>query len=312
VCSTAGTEESVVLNRKVETGREAVAEDSGYGVAYFEWSAPDDWDPGDEDAYFTFSPALCPNPPCRCAPPGEGWKHTITLEALRAERGAMEPPEFKRAYGNVTSGVKDEKWTVVPQADWDAACDPTLTYPESMAFAVTLSTDRQWATISAAGRQPNGLYSIHQIERRQSTGWVVPRLKQLVEKWNPVAVVIYRSSPAESLAADAELEGIELTPITAVEQAAACGAFVDGIAGRPARDPDTGEMGRDPRVLRHRDQPELTAAIAGARTKRMGMSVTWDPLSASVDITPAIGCSNALWGFMTNQVQPREPLVAWG
>jgi hypothetical protein len=114
------------------------------------------------------------------------------------------------------------------------------------------------------------------------------------------------------LAAEAEEVGIELTPINAVEQAAACGAFVDGIAGRPAPDPDTGEMGRDPRVLRHRDQPELTAAIAGARVKRMGMSSTWDPLACSVDITPAIGYSNALWGFMTNQPKTREPLVAWG
>ena len=54
-CSTAGTEASVVFNRKVRTGREAVLSDSGSGLAYFEWSAPDDWTPDDEQGYFTFS-----------------------------------------------------------------------------------------------------------------------------------------------------------------------------------------------------------------------------------------------------------------
>src|SRR5690606_34926578 len=110
VCSTAGTDESLVLNRKVEAGRAAVEADSGHGVAYFEWSAPDDWDPDDEASYFTFSPALCPDPPCRCAPPGENWRHTITLEVLRSERASMEPDEFKRAYGNVKAGFKEKKW----------------------------------------------------------------------------------------------------------------------------------------------------------------------------------------------------------
>src|SRR5688572_27533433 len=74
VCSTAGTVNSTVLNRKVETGREAVAEDLGFGVAYFEWSAPESWDPLDEASYVTFMPALCPDPPC-CCDPARGWKH---------------------------------------------------------------------------------------------------------------------------------------------------------------------------------------------------------------------------------------------
>ena len=48
VCSTAGTQTSTVYNRKVASGRLAVKEDTGRGVAYFEWSAPEDWDPSDE------------------------------------------------------------------------------------------------------------------------------------------------------------------------------------------------------------------------------------------------------------------------
>jgi len=70
-----------------------------HGIAYFEYSAPEGWDPLDEDSYFGFMPALCPSPPCRCG--GGKWRHTITLDAIRSERVSMEAPEFARAYGNV-------------------------------------------------------------------------------------------------------------------------------------------------------------------------------------------------------------------
>jgi hypothetical protein len=41
------TAASTLYNRKVAQGRKAAALDSGYGVAYFECSAPEDWDPDD-------------------------------------------------------------------------------------------------------------------------------------------------------------------------------------------------------------------------------------------------------------------------
>jgi len=41
VCSTAGTAASVVLDRQMELGRAAAREDSGHGIAYFEYSAPE-------------------------------------------------------------------------------------------------------------------------------------------------------------------------------------------------------------------------------------------------------------------------------
>jgi hypothetical protein len=309
VCSTAGTSASIILNRKVETGREAAQLDTGHGVAYFEWSAPPEWDPEDEESYFSFSPALCPDPPCRCAPLGESWRHTITLEALRAERGSMELPEFKRAYGNVPSGVEDLRWQVIPQADWRAAESPDAPHPGPLAFAVTLSTDRRWATIAAAGPIPGGLILAVIVDRREGTGWVIERLKGLIERWRPVAVVIDKGSPASSLATEAEEAGIELTPIQTRDVAAAAGAFYDGIAGRPAEDPETGVMGRDPRVIRHRNQAELTDAVAGAVKRNLSATWAWDQLAAAVDITPVIGCSNALWAYMTRAPAP-QPFFA--
>jgi hypothetical protein len=283
-------------------------------VAYFEWSAPagSDWDPLDEDSYFTFMPALCPDPPCRCAEPGEGWRHTITsLDAIRAERSSMEATEFKRAYGNVKTGRADVQWQVISKDDWTTGRDPASTMQDPVAFAVVLSTDRQWATICAAGKREDGLFHVEVIDRRQGTGWVIGRLRELVEKWNPCAVIIDKGSPAASLAAEAEEAQIELTPIQTRDVAAACGAFVDGFAGRPAVDPATDQPGRDPRVLKHRDQAELNTAVAGAVTRPLSAARAWDQVAALVDITPVIGCSNALWGFMTNQPKVTEAWVMY-
>src|SRR6266702_3964125 len=118
VCSTAGTAASVVLERKVEQGRAAVQEDSGRGIAYIEFSAPDGWDPADEESYFGFMPALCPAPPCRCG--GGKWRHTVTMDAIRSERASMtEPGAFERAYGNIPdlSGAKSGRADLGKWAD---------------------------------------------------------------------------------------------------------------------------------------------------------------------------------------------------
>lgn len=122
ICSTAGDETSVVLDRYVDLGRKAVGRDAGNGIAYFEYSAPEGWDPEDEDSYFGFMPALCPDPPCRCGRGDGGWRHTVTLDAVRSERSSMEPAEFARAYGNLpdrASGV--DTWQVIPRDTWAAA-----------------------------------------------------------------------------------------------------------------------------------------------------------------------------------------------
>jgi hypothetical protein len=140
----------------------------------------------------------------------------------------------------------------------------------------------------------------------------VERLKDLVEKWKPCAVVIDAGGPAGSLVAEVEEAGIELTKPTARDVAAAAGAFYDGISGVPAVDPETGELGRDPRIIRHRGQEELTAAVAAALKRPLSAAWAWDQIAASGDITPVIGVSNALWGFATRVIEPEQPFFgAW-
>lgn len=123
--STAGWEDgSPYLQEKVALGRTAVAAGRRHRLAYFEWSAPEDADPGDEDVWLGCMPAVCPDPPCRCG--GRAWRHTITLEDVRAEyEKALESGklnDFRRAYLNqwVPRDV-DGDWMVISEDVWGGA-----------------------------------------------------------------------------------------------------------------------------------------------------------------------------------------------
>lgn len=102
VTSTAGTARSMYLKRKVDAGRAATEVDTGSGVAYFEWSIPDDADIDDPEVWWQFMPAL-------------GW--TIQPEAVAHARQSMSDSEFRRAFGNQWVSV-EQGW--FPPGTWGA------------------------------------------------------------------------------------------------------------------------------------------------------------------------------------------------
>lgn len=294
VCSTAGTDASLVLNRKVETGRASVQADVGEGVAYFEWSAPDGWDPDDEASYFGFMPALCPDPPCRCAGSGESWQHTITLAALRAERDAMTDGEFRRAYGNLKTSNDAGEWQVIGKAAWQANEDPTSQLVGRPAYGVYVPPDRSTTAIAAAGDRAQGgrLIEITSNDRvgvdyRPGTGWVVERLKEL-DKHTPSVMVIDDKALAEA----AEADGLVVHRATVADVVTGCQLLYDGVAGDHVETRDVYHLG----------QPELTDAVKGAVKRDVGGSWAWARRDLTVDVACAAAASLALAGHATPRI----------
>lgn len=266
VCSTAGTQASSVLNHKRQVGRAAVEDDSGSGVAYFEWSAPDDWDPSDESTYVEFMPALCPDPPCRCDPDAY-WHHTIgSIERIRSERLAMKSLEFVRAYGNRTTSAVD---SVIPLDRWAAACDADVSPSGMLRFAVDVSEDRQHAAICAAG---GGVIELVE-HRSDGTGWLAARCNELSRK-HGAAVAIDASGPAAVLAD--QLERVEL--ISASDALAACGRIYDAIIDGH---------------VKFRAHPDLDSAVNGLARRQNGDRWGWSRKASSVDIAPFMAATLA-------------------
>lgn len=273
VCSTAGTQASSVYNRKVKIGRKAVVEDRGSGVAYFECSAPDDWDPDDEESYFGFMPALCPDPPCRCS---SYWKHTITMDAIRAEREALEAGEFLRAYGNRPTVSTD---LVIPADAWALVCKDTAKPSGRLRFALDVSEDRSWAAIAVASSDR----VIEIVEHRPGTGWVVERCNELT-KAHGGAIALDKGGPAGVFADDIdkceELQGREVLQ--------ACGAFYDAVI--------------DAEVTIRTD-PALDEALAGAVKKETGDMWRWSRKASVTDVTPLMAATLA-FGAPERSIRP--------
>jgi len=311
VCSTAGTAASVVLDRQMELGRAAAREDSGHGIAYFEYSAPEGWDPLDEDSYFGFMPALCPSPPCRCG--GGKWRHTITLDAIRSERVSMEAPEFARAYGNVPdrSGMRAGAGFV---AAWAGLADPAsqISGPVALAFAVE-PDESPWPgtwSVAVAGRRADGLGHGELTEPpHEDTAGLADRLCELADAHDPCVLVMNPAGAAGAFAKELIGRGFAVTApgkdpppgkrrlqMTSMrEYAQGCGALAQDV-----------KNGR----WRHLGQGPLDAAAEGARTRSLADAWAWSWRGAAAPVSPLEAVTLARHGHATFGVQvPPEPDV---
>jgi phage terminase large subunit-like protein len=302
IFSTAGTLKSVYLREKVDAGRLTVEAGLSSPVAYFEWSAPTDADPGDPETWRSCMPAL-----------GE----TVREEAIRADyaswtaRGKL--PEFTRAYLNWWPNDMPEEWQVIPKAAWEVTRDPAsqVDLSRRVAFAADTNRDHTWASIAVAGRRADGDLHVEvttdehgQLDHRRGTAWVVPRLRELQDRYRPCAVVLAPSSPISSLIPEAEAAGLEILKPSVAEIAGACGAFYDATGANPEQ----------PASLRHLGQPELTTALAGALRRDLGDRWLWTRKNIAVDLTPLVAVTLAAWGHATRAhvVDEAQPfLAAW-
>lgn len=266
VCSTAGNAASVVLKRKRRAGRAAAKADTGRGIAYFEYSAPDDWDPFKQmDLLYQFHPALCPDPPCRC---GNGeWRHTVTMDALLAERDGMELGEFIRAYGNRDSEDLGER--VIPEDVFARVVDKAAAPTGQLRFGIDATADRDAGAIAAGDPSV-----IEVLEHRPGVGWMVDRAAELALKWEGV-VVIDEAGPIAYMAKDLRERGVQVAALQPGEVAKQCGRMFDDIADR--------------RVTFARRGPHWQAmekAVASLAQKAAGDRMVWSREASTEDISP--------------------------
>jgi hypothetical protein len=289
VCSTAGTDESVVLNRKVETGRAATIADVGSGVAYFEWSAPDGWDPADDASYLEFMPALCPSPPCRCAPVGQRWRHTVTMAAIRSERNEMEAPEFARAYGNIRQSRMVQGVIAAPQ--WKALQDPASARVGDVAVGADVDPLREFGSVSVYGLRADGLGHGHLVDYRPGVDWLPDRLAELRDALRPIGFAMGRGT-YESLREDLADVGLsvpedpeepargDVAVMTPTTMAAACGQMIDAVKQVS---------------LRVRPSRPLDDSAKVGQVRQGHDTVAWSPRVSGGQIGPIVSLTVARW-----------------
>jgi hypothetical protein len=177
---------------------------------------------------------------------------------------------------------------------WNELCDPDSRREGDVAFAVDVTPARDAACISVYGTRPDGLGHLEVIDHRPGTDWLVERLLNLRERWNPVAIGIDAKGPAGSLLLDLAKAGIaipenpdrprrgDLALLTAQDVAAACGQLADAVVQG---------------TLRHIGQEQMETAIRGAKTRNLVDAWAWARRVSSADISPLVACTNARWAY---------------
>ena len=265
---------SPYLEAKVRAGRAAVAADSGRGIAYFEWSAPDDADPGDESVWASCMPAL---------------GLTIEVAAIRAEYESMDAAgrlsDFRRAYLNQWVLKDLGETSPIPSAVWAGLQDADSETGEP-SWALDVSPDRDWACIAVAGPHGNQLTHVEVTstadgyDHRPGVAWVLPRLAELRQAWGSFVLTVAGGTAVESLVPAIEELGFTVRTLPTTEVVAACGFLFDQVMG-----------GR----VRHLGQSDLTVAVAAARKRNLAdRAFTWTRRSAT-DITPLYAITLAAW-----------------
>lgn len=239
IWSAAGDTNSAYLWRKVERGRAlALAGTTSSRTCYLEFSAPEDADPYDPETLLNCHP---------------GIGYSTTMDILWEERmGGMEEDEFNRAYYGWWPKVDAAKYPL----PWDAwqenfVGEDQETWQGVPMWTVDISPDREWASIAWAARScdPSARCFVEVLYHEQGTSWIVPRLRQLVQKFGGWQVAIDGNGAATTLLQDLEDIGMEVLKLDAGERAAACGAIYDDVVQNK---------------IHYFDDPELNDAMKAA------------------------------------------------
>lgn len=260
--SSAGMPSSEVLAGLRERGLNPKSK----GLAYFEWSAADDADPDDMDALAEANPGL-------------GTR--LSLEHVAAERGAMDDETFKRERLGIWAKIGGDS-AISPSA-WSRCLDHDSVAGSRVAFSVDVPPARDVATIVAVSERADGVRHVEVVDRRVGVSWVPSRLRELRDRWSPVAIVLDEGSAAGALMPDVKREGVRTVPLSMKQYGQACASVYDAI---------------EQSKLAHTGQEELDDAVAAAQVKGMGESLwKWDRKSPVSDISPLIAVTHAWHGL---------------
>lgn len=237
------------------------------GLAYFEWSAPDDADPDDMDALIAANPGL---------------GKRLSLDHVAAERESLSDEKFKRERLGIWAQIGGD--SAIPAAAWARCADPESEPGDRLAFAVDVPPTRDMATIAAVSDRGDGVWHVSIVAREEGTAWVPERLAELREKWSPVAVVLDEGSAAGALLPDIKRAGVRTMALSGRQYGQACGAVFDAV-----------QQGK----LAHVGYTDLDRAVEAAQMKTMSGSTLWkwNRRSQADDISPLIAVTNAWHGL---------------
>ena len=258
--SNEGDDGSTVLVSLSERGRSNAANGVVTDAAWMEWSAPPDASRTDPAAWCAANPAI---------------GHLITLDTVASEAAIDDPEVFE------TEVLCRRVATLRPwlaSGMWEGCADSYIRPPQegaTVVFAIDAGPELRHATIAIGTKREDGRIFVEATNGYQdSDGDVLPRaalrLAELVDRWQPAAVLVVARSSAEAAArrvlADTDTRVVALN---GADQVRAAASFQEAVVARTlvhAGDPMTashlGSLTVDGVLRRRSVGSDVDAAIA--------------------------------------------------
>lgn len=261
-------EHGLVFTRLRERGRMGAP-----ALAYFEWSLDYDTPEDVPEEVFSDEEAWAQ------ATPAYGIR--ITREHFQRELEALPHRTFAvelLGVGDYPDPNATGEMPIPPDA-WAECEAPDSKLQDPVCLAFDVSPGRRTA-LAAAGKNQDGDWHVEVIEKLPGTEWLPARLAELDLMHSPLQIVCDDLGPGRSLVAACEARGVRVRTLSAPEHAEACGRLVDAVAERS---------------LKHVGSLDLWNAIRGAGTRPLGDRWAWSRKSSTVDISPLVAATLALW-----------------
>lgn len=206
----------------------------------------------------------------------------VELDAIEAERRELSPAGFSRERLNIWPTDRVEQ--VIDPAVWAglaAQGPPDGAAP--WAIAVDASPDRLVAIAGAWLLEDSvhvELLAADYCDPLSALAWIAERAGRRVP------VIVDGASPAASLIPALHAAKCKVMTTTAGDMGRACGGFLDDVlAGQ----------------LSHAEQPQLNAAVVGARRRPIGQAGAfgWDRRDGTVFVAPLVAATLARFGAVT-------------
>jgi hypothetical protein len=281
--STAGDENSLWLWDTVTKGRAAVEAGRRSGMAYFEWSCPDELDPCASSSWEQYHPA---------------YAITIGVAQMRAALEELGPAGFARAYGNrwpegMGSAASPPR---IPPGRWAAVQVPPISsVPAGVTIALGFDTDRDRSSGAiAVAWHERGRLRCELIETRAGTGWMAERLGELTARYVPVGIGYPADSPALDIADTLATTGAPIGVIRGRDWPAACAGWLAAVTERRIA------VGEHPALA-------AAAEVAPGRDSGDG-GWAWARRGAVASIAPVVAATAACWAL---EHPSAEEVASW-
>jgi hypothetical protein len=275
---TAGTDQSAYLARYL-----AMARAGEPGVALVEYGATSEDDPADPAVWHRVHPGLAVG--------------LTDEDALRSALAVMGPAGFAREFLCVWQTSSDR---VIGAVDWAAIRHRDGTPADGVppVLGCDVAVDRSGAAVVACWPDTEGHPTLEVIEHGPGTDWAAGRLLGLHAAHGSPVVLDGGTGPASTVVDQLRGRGDELPPwvraVTPREYTTACAQLLDGIGDKS---------------IRHRGDPALDAAVAAAARRTVGDGWAWSRRLPTVDVSPLVAASLALYGDRHRPPAPGRPAV---